>query len=102
MGKPSFAQRRPLAERHLIDEVVRDNQFYNVDRCLDELKAHGISTTRSALARYMKRQRDKSQMLPKGDSPTIVTLVDRVSGEARHLRTDLSIDEIEAMIAPKN
>lgn len=39
---------------------------------------------------------------PEGSPPTVVTVVDRATGAARILHSELSLDEIETLISPKN
>ncbi len=102
MGSLSFAHRLSLTERRILDECIRRNQFYGIERTLEDLKEQGITASRSALARYMKAARETTKMLPSGEQPTVVVLMDRRTGAVRHLHTDHSIDEIEAMIATKN
>ncbi len=102
MGNLSFANRLSLADRHAVDQLLRERQFYGIDEALTALQEQGIQVTRSALGRYMKAQRDRSAEMPEGSPPTVVTVVDRATGAARILHSELSLDEIETLISPKN
>ena len=102
MGNISFANRLSLADRQAVDQLLRERQFYGIDEALAALRNQGIQVTRSALGRYMKAQRDRSPETPDGSPPTVVTAVDRATGAARILHSELSLDEIEALISRKN
>jgi hypothetical protein len=102
MGNISFANRLSAAERQAVDQLLRERQFYGIDDAVTLLQDQGIQVTRSALGRYMKAQRERLTGMPDGSPPTVVTVVDRVTGAARILHSELSLEEIEALIAPKN
>ena len=102
MPNPSFADRLSVEDRAVMDRVLAARHYYGIEEALCELASHGITVSRSALARHMKKKRDRLSCMPDGTPPTVVTVVDRATGAARVLYSDLDIDEIERRIRPKS
>lgn len=101
MGR-SFAKSLSPAEKTALDKCIETYQFYNVDSVVVELEEQGIKASRSAVARYIKAQRERREALPVLETPTVVTIVDCATGRVRTIHTAISLDDVEAMICSKN
>lgn len=98
MGRTSFAVRLSPEAKAVVDRCIKDRQFYSVDAALADLKSLGINTSRSALGRYMKAERERTERLPVLKTPTVATIVDCHTGRAEVVCSALPASEIKARI----
>jgi hypothetical protein len=94
-----------LAQQMQVDQCIRIYRYMHLDRILhmiQELKIEGVS--RSALHRYLLKLKAKDQLHAQPDEGTIITIVERGTGEVRIVKSTASglaiASLIEKMKAP--
>lgn len=69
-----------------------------LDDMVTDLAAQGISVNRSSLYRYMLKLREKDATLATPEEGTIVTIIERATGEVRLVKSAASADAIATLI----
>ena len=80
------------------DACIRQYRYARLDEIVEALEAQGIVMTRSAVGRYMKKLRERDGMLMDATDATVVTIVDRASGNVIVLKTALGGSELASRI----
>jgi len=88
----------PEAERIAIDRSIREHRYMLLDEIVADLTAQGITVGRSSLHRYVVKLREKDATLATPEEGTIVTIVERSSGEVRLVKTAASAEAIATLI----
>lgn len=81
MGRLLKIELLPEAERIAIDRSIREHRYMLLDEIVADLAAQGIVVGRSSLHRYVVKLREKDATLATPEEGTIVTIVERGSGE---------------------
>jgi hypothetical protein len=98
MGRNTKIEQGPEHERIAIDRCIREHRYMGLDRMVADLAAQGLSVNRSSLQRYMSKLREKDANLATPEEGTIVTIVERASGEVRLVKSAASADAIATLI----
>jgi hypothetical protein len=98
MSRPTKIEQGPEHIRIAIDRCIREHRYMGIDDMHTDLAAQGVSVTRSSLHRYMLKLRDKDATLATPEEGTIVTIVERATGEVRLVKSVASADAIATLI----
>lgn len=98
MGRHTKIEQGPEHERIAIDRCIREHRFMGIEGMVADLKAQGLSVNRSSLHRYMLKLREKDSTLATPEEGTIVTIVERATGEVRLVKSKASADAIATLI----
>jgi len=72
-----------------------------VDAVHAKLQDMGITTSRSAVGRYVKAQRELRSALPVLETPTVISIVDCHSGRVDVIQTAASAAEVRDLLKPR-
>jgi hypothetical protein len=98
MGRLLKIEMLPEHERIAIDRCIREHRYMVLDDIVADLAAHGVTVGRSSLHRYMVKLREKDATLAAPEEGTIVTMVERATGEVRLVKSAASADAIATLI----
>jgi hypothetical protein len=98
MGRLLKIELLPEAERIAIDRSIREHRYMLLDEIVADLAAQKIAVGRSSLHRYVVKLREKDATLATPEEGTIVTIVERGSGEVRLVKTAASAEAIATLI----
>lgn len=98
MGRNTKIEQGPEHERIAIDRCIRAHRYLGIDKMVADLAEQGVSVNRSSLQRYMSKLREKDATLATPEEGTIVTIVERASGEVRLVKSAASADSIATLI----
>ncbi len=98
MGRNTKIETGPEHERIAIDRCIREHRYMGIDNMVADLAEQGVSVNRSSLQRYMQKLREKDASLATPEEGTIVTIVERASGQVRLVKTAASADAIATLI----
>ena len=98
MGRLLKIELLPEAERIAIDRSIREHRYMLLDEIVADLTAQGIVVGRSSLHRYVVKLRENDATLATPEEGTIVTIVERGSGEVRLVNTAASAEAIATLI----
>ena len=84
-----------------VDRTIRSHGYVNLDRMLEALQAMGLSITRSSLYRYVVDLRARDALTAHPDEGTIITVVERSTGQVRVIKTSMSADSVVALLEGK-
>jgi arginine repressor len=102
MGRPTKIEQGPDQERIAIDRSIREHRYIGLDDIVADLTEQGITVTRSALHRYLVKLREKDSTLATPEEGTIVTIVERGTGDVRTVKSSASGAAIQEMILKLN
>lgn len=86
-------------DQERVDGCIRANRYKQIDKTLAEIEHLGISgLSRSGLQRYMAQLKATDPIFSGPENGTIVTIIERRTGEVRIVRTTASATSIAAMI----
>ena len=100
MGRHRSIDLLPTEQREQVNQCIRLHRYMNFDAILADIQKLGIKQiSRSALGRYLPNLRagDELKVAPAED--TIVTIVERSTGEIRVIKTSASAAAVAAQIA---
>ena len=99
MGRLLKIELLPEAERIAIDRSIREHRYMLLDEIVTDLAGQGIAVGRSSPHRYVVKLREKDATLATPEEGTIVTIVERSSGEVRLVKDlDRSILDRDVII----
>lgn len=98
MGRNTKIEQGSEHERIAIDRCIREHRYMGLDDMVADLAAQGVSVNRSSLHRYMLKLREKDAKLATPEEGTIVTIVERATGQVRLVKTAASADAIATLI----
>jgi hypothetical protein len=98
MGRNTKIERGPEHERMAIDRCIREHRYMGLDDMVFDLAAQGITVNRSSLHRYMLKLRDRDSTLAAPEEGTIVTIIERSTGEVRLVKSAASAEAIATLI----
>ena len=98
MGRNTKIDKGPDHERIAIDRCIREHRYMGLDDMVSALAAQGVSVNRSSLHRYMLNLREKDANLASPEEGTIVTIVERSTGQVRLVKSEASADSIATLI----
>lgn len=100
MGNHFSISRLPAEQQALVNKSIRSNRYRDLDIIMDELSDLGVGGfSRSALHRYLCVLREKDALCAQPEDGTIVTIVERGTGEVRVVKTSASGEAVAALIA---
>lgn len=99
MGRISRIGSLPEAQQTQVDHAIRSNQYRNLDLILSRLQEQGIpGLSRSGLHRNAGGLKERDAFIANPEHGTVVTIVERGTGEVRVVKTCASGVAITAMI----
>lgn len=98
MGRLSVVHRLEATTRAIVDRCIRSNQYQDVAGMMGELAAQGINIHRSTLHRYVAALRESDALCALPDEGTIVTIVERGTGQVRVVKTAATGQAVSALI----
>ena len=98
MGRVLKIATRPEHERIAIDRTIREHNYLVLDNILSDLEGQGIKVSRSSLHRYVFALKEKDINLASPEQGTIVTIVERATGEVRLVKSAASAESIATLI----
>jgi hypothetical protein len=98
MGRNTKIESGPEHERMAIDRCIREHRYMGLDDMVFDLAAQGITVNRSSLHRYMLKLRDRDSTLAAPEEGTIVTIIERSTGEVRLVKSAASAEAIATLI----
>lgn len=98
MGRVSTFKYLTPEQHAVADACIRRYRYARIDAVLEELQAVGIKISRSALGRYMKQLGERDGMLMDSSDATVVTIVDRASGNVMVLKTAVNWSALASYI----
>ena len=100
MGRISNINRLPGDQQAIVDSCIRQCRYQDLDFILKEVKRLGVPhVSRAGLYRYLVQLKEADSLLADPSQGTIVTIVERSTGEVRVLKTSASAIAIVSMIA---
>ena len=100
MGRHSNIASLALNQQTQVDQCIRAHRYRNLDFIMEEVETLGISGfSRSALHRYLLKLEKDDALHADPEQSTIVTIIERVTGEIRVVKTSASGFAIAALIA---
>lgn len=90
MGRASTVKKMKPEHRIVVEDTIRKHNYLGLDEMVVELEKKGIMITRSTLHRYLQRLEAKDHLLAGPDEATIITIVERGTGEVRVIKTSAS------------
>ena len=91
MGRLSTLFYLSPEQQESLKSCIRAHQYVNLGRMMDDLGKRGIEgISRSALHRIASQLREADALLAGPNEGTIITIMERVSGEVRVLKTSSS------------
>lgn len=99
MGRRSTIESLPPDTQAAVLNYIRSHRHYTIDEMLESLKSQGLACpSRSALGRYMQKLDAKDALCANPSEGTIVTIVERGTGEVRTIKCDVPGAIIERRI----
>lgn len=99
MGQISNISSLPVEQQAQVDEIIRSNRYRNLDLIMMQVEERAISGfSRAALHRYLCGLKERDSLVANPEHGTIVTIVERGSGEVRVVKTCASGLAIASMI----
>ncbi len=98
MGRLSSVHYMTAEEEVKLDRCVRAHRYASLDAMLVDLDRHGIKISRSALHRHAAKLKEKDALCAGPEETTIVSIIERSTGEIRVLRTHVSGAVVAALI----
>lgn len=101
MPRMSKVRILPKAQRDRLNEIVRQYQYCQLREMLNDVRGIGIHISRSVLHRHVQYlYRAESAKVNQGN--TVVVIVDRATGEAVYLASELPAGDIAATVRGLN
>lgn len=98
MGRLSLGRRLEAETRGIVDRCIRANQYQDLLGIVAELAGQGITIPRSTLHRYVTALREADALCALPDEGTIVTIVERGTGQVRVVKTAATGLAVAALI----
>lgn len=99
MGRNCNIASLPVEQQAQVDECIRSHRYMNLDSIMEAIGEFGISgVSRSALHRYLGGLKEKDALHAHPEEGTIITIVERGTGEVRIVKTCASGLAIATMI----
>ena len=98
MGRLGTVRQLTQEQQSTIDRCIRAHRYLDLDAIVMTLKDMEVTLARSTLHRYVSQLRRKDSLCALPDEGTIVTLVERGTGEVRIVKTAASAVALAAMI----
>lgn len=89
MGRHCSIQALGTAKISIVDQVIRDHGYIQLDDIVGELAQREIKLARSTLHRYLRELRQRDLLCATPEEGTIVTIVERATGEVRVVKCRL-------------
>lgn len=100
MGRYHSIDLLPVEQHEQVNQCIRMHRYMNLDAILADIHEQGIEQlSRSALGRYIPQLRARDEMKVAPAEDTIVTIVERSTGEVRVVKTTASAAYVAAQIA---
>lgn len=99
MGRISTLLYLTPEQQESFKSCVRSHQYVNLDLMMVDLQKRGIAgITRSALHRHVVRLKEADALCANPDQGTVITIMERGSGEVRVVKTSASALSIATML----
>lgn len=99
MGRMCKIDQLPVEQGLVVKNVVRKHRYNQVDAMRAELDGLNITVSRSALHRFVLKLKHSDALCANPDEETIVTIVERSSGEVRVIKTSAKAEIVAAVIS---
>ncbi len=99
MGRFSSVDSLPTEQFIAVQRCIRAHRYLHLDKMQAELSKAGIRISRSALHRYVHKQRENDALAACGDEGTVVTIIERESGRVMVIKCAASADAIASLLA---
>ncbi|MCD2164689.1 hypothetical protein [Comamonas koreensis] len=84
-----------------VNRIIREHRYVNLSKIQEQLAKDGLDVKRSTLHRYVVALKKRDALLARPEEDTIVTIVERSSGEVRVVKTAITAEAVAALIASK-
>ncbi len=84
-----------------VNRIIREHRYVNLAQVQDQLEKDGLSVKKSTLHRYVVQLRERDALCARPEEDTIVTIVERSTGEVRVVKTAISAEAVAALLASK-
>lgn len=98
MGRVSTLHRLSPEQQAIADALIRRYRYAQIDVVREELELSGISISRSALGRYMKKLGERDGHFLDANDATVLTLMDRSTGRVFVAKSPASPEALLAHI----
>lgn len=99
MGRLSSIQRLTPDVRVKFDALLSAHPHFTLDQLMSLLAENNLDVcSRSALGRYLAAENGRRSFPPLDDDETVITIIERRSGEVRVLRTPVSATLVAAAV----
>jgi Protein of unknown function (DUF3486) len=99
MGKNSNITNLPIDQQTQVDKLIRLHRYRNLDLIMEAARDCGITGfSRSALHRYLQDLKQSDALCANPDEGTIITIIERGTGEVRVIKTSASGSAIVTLI----
>ncbi len=100
MGRRHTVSSLPADKQTAVLDCIRAYRYLTLDGMLAELEKHGLAgiISRSALHRFLPELDKRDALRANPDEGTIITIVERGTGEVRTVKSSASGAAIEEMI----
>jgi len=99
MGRKSAFESLEPEKKAKVLAFIRANRHKVIDDIQTALlEVEGVDIARSTLHRTITKINARDQLLARAEEQTVVTVVDRVTGEVRVIKTCMPGDLVEALI----
>lgn len=100
MGRRSTIDTLPPEVKAAVLNYIRSHRHFTLDAMLADLKEQGfVQLSRSALGRFLPKFDSRNELCANPGEGTIVTIVERGTGEVRVVKSSVSGFALEALIA---
>ncbi len=99
MGRNSKIANLPIEKQMQVDQCIHAHRYISLNGMMITLRELGITTvSRSALGRYVAGLRERDALHAQPEEGTLVTIVERSTGEVRIVKTCASGLAVAALI----
>lgn len=98
MGRHCSIRTLGPAKSNTVDQVIRAYRYIHLDDMVLELADRGIKIARSTLHRYLRALRERDMLCARPEEGTIVTIVERATGEVRVIKCCIASADLHAII----
>ena len=90
MGRTSTVRRLAIEDQVVVDRCIRAHSYCSLDAIVEDLAEQGIHLSRSSVHRHAQKLQIADGLFALPSEGTIITIVERGSGEIRVLKTSAS------------
>lgn len=99
MGRLTSIQKLPPEIRAKVDALLNAHPHFTLNQLMELLSENDLNVcSRSALSRYLTAECGRRSMLPLREDETVITIIERKTGEVRVLKTPVSAALVAAAV----